>query len=318
MNKIKIALLTVFALITGITKAISWDEPWAGDVIKEAQSFVLARVDSYNIRTGVYIEIIKTLGGTEINGQIKITNFYHLDLCSMSSGDFPYFHFRGVKKCYFFLKKNEKGEYCIATPTAGYDRIKDSNVIATYRHSYHQALVPQDVYEKTMTAIFNNYHGLPYDTKFINDYVDKYLSLPPTGSDKNAGDRFFLQHVALECVYHLKLKGYYSKIIPFLNDTANFHDQVSAARALIAYNTPECKAALLRIIGDTSKGCFVRVVCIWTLKDFKPTELKDKLEKIKNNITSEECGFGGDIMDDRICTHFPDVKGAIDGLIAQL
>jgi hypothetical protein len=318
MHKIKIALLGLFILSGGVSKAISWNEPWAADVIKEAESFILARIDSFDSKKGISVEIIKSLGGVEITGKIKITNFYHLDLCSMSSGDYPYFHFRGVKKCYFFLKKNKKGEYCIATPTAGFDRIQDSNVIATYRHSYHQAMVPIDVYEKTMTAIFNNYHGMPYDTKYINSFVNKYLSLPPTGKDESAMKIFFLQHVALECIYHLRLEGFYSKIIPFLNDMANFHDQVSATRALVAYNTIECKTILLNIISDTARGCFVKVACIWTLKEFKPVELKDQLVKLSSTASSGECGFGGDIMDDRICTHFPDVRAAIDDLITQI
>jgi len=309
--------LSLFAIATISTNATTWDEPWADKVIKNADCFVLAKVDSFNINKGVYIEIIKNLGGTNLSGKIAITNFYYVELTSMSGGEGPEFHFEGVKNCYFFIKKNDKGQYCIATPTTGFDYVQDTSIVATYRHSYHKALVPVTVYEKTMTAIFNNYHGQPYDTKYINEYVNKYLSMASANPAKDM-NLFFLQHVALECVHHLKLQGYYSKIVPFLKDTGNFHAQVSAARALVAYNTPECKEQLLKIIADTSQIHFVQVICIWTLEEFKPKELKPQLVKIEATASSEETGFGGNIMDPRVGTEFPDVKTALDELIKQL
>ncbi|KAF5037137.1 hypothetical protein DSECCO2_567820 [anaerobic digester metagenome] len=241
-----------------------------------------------------------------------------LDLCSTSGGYGPEFHFDGIKDCYFFIKKNNKGEYCIATPTTGFNNVKEGNVYATYRHSYHRALVPIDTYEKTMTAIFNNYHNQPYDKKFITDYVAKYISLKPAGFEKNEINTFFAQHVAMECAYHLQLTDFYSKLLPFLADTSNFHNQVSAARALISYNTTECKQELINVISDTTRDNFVQVICIWTLSEFKPTELKKQLIKVTEIASTEENGFGGDIMDPRVCTHFPNVKDALEKLIKAL
>jgi hypothetical protein len=318
MNTLQKILLITFTFISTHSFATTWDEPWQDRVIKEADYFVFAKIKSFDEEKGVTIEILRTIGGEELKGKIKITKFYLLDLCSKSGGHGPEFQFDGIKECYFFIKKNSKGEYCIATPTTGFDYLKDGKVYATYRHSYHQALVPVEIYEKTMTAIFNNYHNITYDKQNINDFVNKYLSLKPAGFSEAEIDNFFAQHVALECVYHLRITGLYSKIIPFLNDTSNFHNQVSAARALIAYNTPECKQALLNVISDTSRDNFVQVICIWTLSEFKPTELKNQLVIAAKTASTKDNGFGGNIMDSRVCTHFPEVKDAIENLIKDL
>ncbi len=318
MKQLKAILFLVFALVTTATWATTWDEPWQDKVIKNADYFVFAKVKSYDEDKGVVIEIIKTLGGEELKGSIEITDFYLLDLCSSSGGHGAEFHFDGITESYFFIKKNSKGAYCIATPTAGFDYLKDGNVASTYRHSYHQALVPVDIYEKTMTAIFNNYHNKPYDKQFITDYIIKYISLKPAGFEDNEINTFFAQHVAMECVYHLRLTGFYSNLLPFLADTSNFHNQVSAARALIAYNTKECQQALLNVISDTTRENFVQVVCIWTLSEFKPAELKQQLMKVTETASTEENGFAGSIMDPRVCTHFPDVKDALEKLIKTM
>jgi hypothetical protein len=317
MKHLKTILLFAFAFITTTSFATTWDEPWQDKVIKEADYFVFAKVKSFDEEKGVKIEILKTLGGQKLKGEIKISDFYLLDICS-SSGHGAESHFDDIEECYFFIKKDKKGKYCIATPTTGFDYVKDGNVYATYRHSYHQALVPIDIYEKTMTAIFNNYHNQPYDKQFISEYVNKYLSLKPAGFEKDEINTFFAQHVALECAYHLRLTDLYSKILLFLDDTTNFHNQVSAARALITYNTTDCKQKLLDVISDTTRDNFVQVMCIWTLAEFKPTELKEQLIKAKDIVSTEDNGFGGNIMDPRVCTSIPNVKDAIEKLISKL
>lgn len=318
MRLFKTSVFLVFVFIQTTTWATTWDEPWQDAVIKQADVFVLAKMISSDEEKGLTIEIINTLGGSELKGKIKVTDFYLLYLCSTSEGHGPEFNFEGVEECYFFLKKNEKGNYSIATPTAGFANIVEGSVYATYRHTYHQALVDPEVYEKTMTAIFNNYHGQSYDKKYISDYVDKYLSLDPAGFAEDEINTFFGQHVALECAYHLGLTEYYAKILPFLADTSNFHNEVSAARALVSYNTAECKQQLISVVSDTTRGHFLQVICIRTLSEFKPTELKEQLVKVNETASSEHTGFGGSIMDPRVCTHIPDVKYALEQLIQDL
>jgi hypothetical protein len=318
MIRSNILLLITTMLFACPAFATTWDEPWQDSVIRNADYFVFAKVKSFDEKKGVTIEILKSLGGPALEGKIKISDFYLLDLCSNTEGHSAEFRFGSIDESYFFIKKNKKGDYCIATPTTGFDYLKDGNVYATYRHSYHQALVPKGIYEKTMLAVFNSYHNLPYDKAYISEFVSKYTSLKPAGFAENEISTFFAQHVALECIYHLRLTDHYSRILPFLADTSNFHNQVSAARALIAYNTPESRQELLKVVSDTSRGHFVQVMCIRTLSEFKPAELKEQLRKAKENASSEDNGFGGNLMDPRICTHLPTVKEAMEELIKTL
>jgi len=314
-------LLFLFVLTTTLSidnsYATTWDEPWADQVIKGASSFILAKVVSCDAEKGISIQIIKTVSGKEIKDNLVISDFYLLHICS-SSGHEGEFHTSKIDSCYFFITQNKEGKYCIATPTTGFDYVADGQVMATFRHSYHQASVPVSIYEKTMTAVFNNYHNLPYDKGYISNFVTEYLTKAPAGFAENEINIFFLQHVALECVHHLKLNIDESLVLPFLKYRKNFHSQVSAARALVAFNTTTSKQELLKIVADTTQRYFVQVMCIWTLEEFSPKELKSQLESLEKNASAESDGFGGNIMDPRVCTSIPSVKQALKDLIAKL
>lgn len=298
--------------------ATTWDEPWADKVIKEASSFVLGKIIYSDPEKGIKVVIIKTLSGKELKDTILINNFYSLTICSSSGGHGAEFHTSLIDSCYFFINQNDKGQFCIPTPTTGFDYVSDGQVMATFRHSYHQASVPVFVYEKAMSAVFNNYHNLTYDKDYINKYVIDNLSKSPAGFSESEINTFFLQHVALECVYHLKLKITETLLLPFLNDKNNFHSQVSAARAMSAINTETNKQELLKAIGDTSKRNFVRVICVWSLSEFKPKELKTQLQKLEKSASDESDGFGGNIMDPRVCTNIPTLKEALKHLVDKL
>lgn len=318
MLNLRPLLICMFVLLSvSVAKATTWDEPWQEEVIKKADYFVLAKVTSSDANS-VSITILKQFGGKPLSGNTKITAFSLLHLCSYSASEPAQFEFKHADSCYFFIQKNSKGQYCIATPTTGYALEHANKVAATYRHSYHKAVIEKSVYENTMTAIFNHYHGLPYNQDYINSFVNKYLLLKPAGLGADERQLFFNQHVALECIYHLDLKNYQSKILPFLKDEANFHAQVSAARALTGYNNAESKQLLLTMISDTATNDFAKVICLWTLKAYKPKELKSQLAKLEKTASTAENGLGGDIMDPRVCTHFPTVKGAFDELLAEL
>jgi hypothetical protein len=152
----------------------------------------------------------------------------------------------------------------------------------------------------------------------MTEYITKYLSMKPAGFEKEEINTFFAQHVALESAYHLRFGGFYNQILPFLHDTANFHNMISGARALISYNTEDCKKELMKIIADTSRTGFVRVECMWTIGEFHPKELKGQLAKLAEHASTEESGFGGDIMDPRVCTTIPTVKEALEKLLKEL
>jgi hypothetical protein len=309
-------LVTVFGTINSY--ATTWDEPWADKVIKRASSFVLAKVISTDPDKGIKIFVLKTVSGIILSDTILINNFYALDICSRSGGHGAEFHTIPIDSCYFFINQNTKGEFCIATPTTGFDYVKSGRVSATFRHSYHQASVPVEVYDKAMTAVFNNYHNLPYDKVYIEKFVVENLSKAPAGFDENEINTFFLQHVALECIYHLKLNVKETLVLSFLNDEKNFHNQVSGARAMAAFNTETSKQQLLKAISDTTKRDFVRVMCVWSLSSFKPTKLKTQLQKVEKFASNESDGFAGNIMDPRVCTHIPSLKDALKELLDKL
>lgn len=287
-------------------------------VITNADCFVYAKVKSCDEEKGISIEIIRSLGGKAVKRSVEVTDFYLLALCSKSEGHGPEFNFTKGEKCYFFLKKGKKGKYSIATPTTGFAHTEEGNVYATYRHSYHQTLVPEEMYEKTMTAIFNYYHQLPYDETTVRSYIDQYINQEPAGFEPEEINTFFAQHVALESIYHLQLSGYYEQTLPFLADTSNFHNQVSAARALISNNTPECQQQLLQVLRDTSRSEFLKVMCVETLIAFTPKELKSELEILAKDASDESNSFGGNIMDPRVCTGLSSVRSALELLISKL
>lgn len=313
-------LTLIVILFVGTTKtfATAWNEPWTDKVIKESDSFVLADILSFDTKKGLKIKIEKHLGGEELPKEINITDFYLLELASFSGSPIEESHFEKTGKSYFFIKKSSKGKYCVATPTTGFDGVENGNVSATYRHSYHKALAPADIYEMTMTAIFNHYHQLPYDKKPIEDFIDKQLSQAPAGFGEDEIDTFFLQHTALETIFHLRLDGYYERILPFFNDKTNVHNRVSASRALVSCNTAETRLLLLDRIANNDNDDFATVICIWTLQEFKPTELKPELNKLTKKASTEENGFGGNIMGPRVATQFPNVKAALESLIKTL
>jgi len=316
--RLAIFLLALLLATSRLVQATTWDEPWHEAVVRKADCFVLARIMAVDAQKGVTISVLRSLAGGPLAGTIQITDFYSLDLCSQSAGEGPEFYLKKTDSCYFFLQKRPAGTYAIATPTTGFAVVQQGQVVATYRHSYHQALVPRAVYEATMTAIFQHYHGQAYDKEFINQFVAKTLALPPARIDEAGMPTFFAQHVALETTYHLGLATQYAAVLPFLHDTTNFHAQVSAARVLTATPTPEAKQELLRLLADKHTRDFAKAIAVRTLAAYQPKELKPQLTKLAQTASAEENGFGGNIMDPRVCTQLPSVKKSLTDLAAQL
>ena len=319
MRVLLIAIFGLLLLTSGRpVLATTWDEPWHEQVVKNADFFVLATVVASDAESGITATIIRPLAGSSLKGTIKISDFYLLDICSSSGGHGPEFPLAKSDTCYFFLKKNAQGNYSIATPSTGFAVRAKGSVYATYRHSYHQALVPPAIYESTMTAIFHKYHGQSYDAAYINGFITKHLAVAPAKIDEEGMATFFLQHVALETMYHLGLTTNYDLVLPFLHDTRNMHAQIGAARALTGINTPAAKQQLLELLRDASTGDFPKTVAVWTLASYQPRELKATLQALETKASTKQNGFGGNIMDPRVCTTVPTVKAALAQLTATL
>ncbi|MBX0289174.1 hypothetical protein K3G63_01920 [Hymenobacter sp. HSC-4F20] len=314
--------ILVWLLLLGgsnLTYATTWNEPWHDRVVKEADYFVLATVAAA-AENSATLTVLATLGavGSPLTGTVKLTNFYSLDLCSTSGGHGPEFHLSPRDTAYFFLKKNQADTYSLATPTTGFALVKGQRVSATYRHSYHQALLERPAYELTMTAIFQHYHQQPYAAEAVRTFIGQQLAQKPAALNEEELPIFFRQHAALETIYHLGLTEFYAATLPFLRDNRNFHSQISAARALTAVNTPEANQQLLALLADAKTPDFPKIVAIWTLGAHQPKALKANLQRLTSKVSEDRAGFGGNLMDPRICTHLPTVKAALTDLIASL
>lgn len=314
MRALLIATLLVSSFFNAF--ALTWDEPWHDKVVKNSDAFILGRIIRVDEKEGIYVRVLKSISGVNVPAELKITNFYLLNICSTSGSQYPEFPLNGIDSCYFFLKINNDS-FSIATPTTGFAQVLDGKVVATYRHSYHQTSVPVNVYEESQKAIFNFYHDKKFNDSWIRNFVIDELSKKPAGFEKDEIERFFLQHVALELVFHLQLKGYFDLLQPFIEHNENRHNQISAARALKHYTSSETNNVLFKVIKSSSDDDFLKVICLWSLSGINTAEMQAQLQQVLKTASSEANGFGGNIMDHRVCTRFPSVKVAIEELVSQ-
>lgn len=308
----------LFILFPALCHATTWDEPWMDTVIKDAEAFVKADITEKR-PDGIKARLLTHLAGEKVPEEFEVTGFSLLNFGSYSVED-DFFQLEPDMDYYLFIKRGkQKGQYLIATPTTGWAIITPDGVAATYRHSYHQALVPEMIYEKSMSAIFNKLHGKKVKSDFILAYMKKHLSREPAliskaGKNEEIAREFFLQHVALELFRYFGTVDDIRLIDPFLS-ADDYHVQISAVRAIDQINSNETKKRLIRFIEEDRTG-FAKVMAIWGLKHLGAVEYKGRLEAFMKNGKDEETGFGGNIMDPRVGTRFPaSVKASISVLL---
>jgi len=306
MKKIATILFTI--LISISSYAITWDEPWQKEIIEKSDYFVLGQI--VETTDSIVTIVIEKSFGNELTGQIQIDGFFMLYICSTSGGHGPEFNFEKNEKGYFFLKKGENGNYQIPTPSSGFDRIVDGKVHATYRHTYHQASIDPVTYELTYNEIWNKFHNSDFDKTKIETFLENNLSKKPAGFEESEIDLFFKQHSALETAYLLGIELDFETLKKF-SESDNFHSQISALRAFSNLKTEQTKKYLLEYIQNENKDNFTKVIAIWSLWNMDDVKINKQLLEIKDELSDEETGFGGNIMDPRICTHFPSPKNAI-------
>lgn len=314
MKIFKIIVLLVLTLSIHLkVSAETWDEPWQKEIIQNADYFVLAKVLSNVDGIGTEIEIIKHFGNQKLEGRILINGFSLLNMTS-SSGHGVHLNFEKDQTLYFLLNEGKDGNYTIPTPTSGFAILElDKNVYATYRHSYHQALIPQDVYEMTYTEIWNYYKTGEFDKDRILPFINENIDKSPAGFDEDEISTFFLQHTAMETAYLLDMQIELYKLKEFV-EFDNFHSRVSALQLLGNSNTEATKKYLFDFILNEQNENFEKVIAIWSLNRIGGKVYKKKLLEIVDNLSDEDTGFGGNIMDPRVGTHFPSPKGAVKEL----
>jgi hypothetical protein len=312
-------LLLILCLIQAAC-ATTWDEPWMEDVIRDADAFVKADVVSSGERR-FSARRLKQLAGVDIPEKFEVVGFSMLEIKSTSgeSGETA-LRFNPELDYYLFLKRADKpGEFHIATPTSGWAKIlSDGNVNTTYRHSYHQALVPSDIYEPTMTAIFKTLHHQTADTNFVGRYIRDRLSRKPALISKSDGkddtaNEFFAQHVALECFRYFGTETELPKLSPFLT-ASDGHVQISAVCAVAGVNSPKVPAILMDFVEGDHDG-FAKVVALDGLAAHDARSFLPRVKKFIQDGKDEETGWGGNIMDPRVGSYFPEsVKAAARNL----
>ncbi|MFD1185285.1 hypothetical protein ACFQ2O_03630 [Pontibacter rugosus] len=288
--------------------AETWDEPWQKEVIKKADYFILASVRSID-SAGAKVDVVKSFGGNSLHGTINISGFYMLDLKS-SSGRGLHFPLEEPKSYYLFLKKGEGGSYSLPTPTSGYAPLEEGKVMATYRHSYHQALVSQEIYEDTYTEIWSYFKSKKFDRSKVSNFIEVYLSQEPAGFDEEEIETFFLQHVALETAFLLDMNMELGTLKKFI-ETDNFHSRVSALQLLRNDNSVAVAEYLFNFISDKKNGNFEKVIAIRSLWEVGGEAYQKKLMAMQRKLSDEETGFGGNIMDPRVATSFPSPRQAV-------
>ena len=314
MRFIKIALFLILTL-TVQTKVLAetWNEPWQKEIIKKADYFVLAKVLSNVDSIGAEIEIIKYFGNQKLTGKILINGFSLLQMTS-SSGQGVHLDFEKDQFFYFLLTKREDGNYAIPTPTSGFAILDDDkNVFATYRHSYHQALISQETYEKTYIEIWNYYKTSEFNKENILPLINEYIDKEPAGFNENEISTFFLQHATLETAYLLDISIDLERLKKFV-ESDNFHSRVSALQLLSNSDNKKTKEYLFDFVNNKQNENFEKVIAIWSLNKIGDKKYKEKLIEIAEYQSDEETGFGGNIMDPRVGTHFPSPKQAIEQL----
>lgn len=311
--------LTVFLLLAmwHSAQATTWDEPWHETVVPNAQSLVLGVVTEVDSTKKVEVNLIRHIAGEEVKSKFRINGFSLLELCS-ASGHGPEFEFGVGDTVYFFLNSGEGKGYRIATPTTGFAKVENGEVFATYRHSYHQALVSQELYEWSQRAIFQGYHGGAWDTARVRDFIEEQLSLRESGMGEDELETFFTQHVALELMYHLRYLHKPGVVVGWMMNGENYHTRISAARALRNPYKDHVIDQFLRLLKDEEDNFFL-VVLIRSLAELDiPDFYQVELEAVLANLSDEEASFGGNLMDPRVCTSLPSPREAMQALLDKL
>ena len=307
----------LLALLVPLAQATTYDEPWQEDVLRGADSLVKLRILEGSGPTETRFERLEQLAGREVPERGVIDRFVGMEVTSWTPSEHLPLLYQEGQEGYFLLRAtDDPGHWSIPTPTAGVALVEEGQVTATFRHSYHQALVPEPQYRDATLAIFQHLHGQPVDTAAQRAGMEALLDRKPAASGIDT-EGFFAQHVALESCYYFCAATDLARLEPFLA-SEDGHVQISAARALSAVDSPAGRARLLAFVQDDTRLGFARVMAVWGLRRLDAREHAEALRAYLPSASTDDTGFGGNIMDPRVGTAFPDsVHAAIQELLAS-
>ena len=307
-------------LLSATVSAHTWDEPWHKEVVTKSETFGLYEV-LINSGSSLELKLIQHLAGEETKSKIRVSRYYLFEGAPLVSevDDHPFYYKKG-QKIYAFLTK-EGGEFSVATPTAGIDELMPGgSVAATYRHSLHRAKANVKDYELLQTCIFNYLHGQncpPESIGFITAALKEPVAVLSETVSAEEADRFFLQHGALETAYLISMKLDSEILDPFL-ESGFFHVQISAVRALSVSDISDREEKLVSYVKSGEKAGVARVMAVILLKKSPSRNTVDLLRQYAKDAPEDEVYLGGDIMDPRVGTWYPEsVKAAIEWFLSD-
>src|SRR5262245_56678878 len=178
MRAVWAVVVSSILLVGAVVRAATWDEPFHREVVLGADSFGLFETVTVTPFSTTF-KRIRSLAGADTGETARVDGFYEsttpLTTSTRPGQDFDdefTLRFRGGRRYSLLLKRapasgagggalrgapagapDAPGEsWRIATPTAGYSEVQaDGMVVATYRHSLHQALIDASTFELTQT-----------------------------------------------------------------------------------------------------------------------------------------------------------------------
>lgn len=312
-------VLCLLAFLSANTYALTWDEPWQKEVIKESDSFGLYTIVE-NRGDALELKLVKNIAGEKTSSEIVVSSFYKFNIESSSSGhNEPIFFYKPGQKVYFFLKKSGN-KYQVASPTAGNDEVlENGNVAASFRISMHKTEIDAKTYESAQSCFFSYLHNGSCTADVVNEIIAKPLKERVGELSENAtqedAEIFFKQHVALEASYIINYQNSYETLRPFLNSKF-FHVQISAIRALSVTNSEAKNHQIIEYITKSEASDIAKVMAIVMLHEIN---YQGSIEDLVNYLplaSNEEVSLVPDIMDPRVSTNYPEsVKAAIQWFI---
>lgn len=312
-------VLCLLAFLSANTYALTWDEPWQKEVIKESDSFGLYTIVE-NRGDALELKLVKNIAGEKTSSEIVVSSFYKFNIESSSSGhNEPIFFYKPGQKVYFFLKKSGN-KYQVASPTAGNDEVlENGNVAASFRISMHKTEIDAKTYESAQSCFFSYLHNGSCTADVVNEIIAKPLKERVGELSENAtqedAEIFFKQHVALEASYIINHQNPYETLRPFLNSKF-FHVQISAIRALSVTNSEAKNHQIIEYITKSEASDIAKVMAIVMLHEVNYQGSIVDLVNYLPLASNEEVSLVPDIMDPRVSTNYPEsVKAAIQWFI---
>lgn len=111
--------------------------------------------------------------------------------------------------------------------------------------------------------------------------------------------------------YLLDLKPEFKLVSKFAN-SENYHSRISALQLMGNINSTESKEFLFSTLSNEKFNDFEKVIAIWSLKSIGDKTYINRMKEIKDDLSEEQEGFGGNIMDPRVGTYFPSPKKAVE------